>query len=394
MNTTDIAQQLRLAADILETGHPWEYQANFSPVWSVSQGQCPLYCLSQKWPIRPALASPPYDAELHNPDKLTAEQVGVGYRLIIIGEDVFSRNAEIWNLGKWSRTINPSSYSKVATYRLPLFVPWPEQPKPFTLPTPPPGMKWHREDGWTADMLPPGTRPLVKGEVRRPGDQWKGAGELLVWRECSVYAEANDCGLKHYRTTRPLTFTHEGHQWTWHRAGEACPCDGERKVVGMTLHGGAQRIPTAARNYLWEDNDSNPIIGWRYADAPLPIQTLARDQVELASEMHEAATKRKEMTMSDQPTTPELNDPDIPSRCGGRRPSACSPIPAIESSVLNIGTAVNDCEWAKSKWIDGEWDDCVMWINNAINQLESARSKIQAHQKEENETSPSTGATE
>jgi len=51
---------------------------------------------------------------------------------------------------------------------------------------------------------------------------------------------------------------------------------------------------------------------------------------------------------------------------------------------LNIGTAVNDCEWAKSKWIDGEWDDCVMWINNAISQLESARSKIQAHQKEEN----------
>jgi hypothetical protein len=88
--------------------------------------------------------------------------------------------------------------------------------------------------------------------------------------------------------------------------------------------------------------------------------------------------------MSDQTPTPEPKDPDAPSRCGGRRPSPGSPIPALESSVLNIGTAVNDCEWAKSKWIDGEWDDCVMWINNAISQLESARSKIQAHQKEEN----------
>lgn len=64
--------------------------------------------------------------------------------------------------------------------------------------------------------------------------------------------------------------------------------------------------------------------------------------------------------------------------------AAGSPIPAIESSFLNIGTAVNDCKWAKSKWIDGEWNDCVMWISNAIAQLESARSKIQVHQQEEN----------
>ncbi len=28
--------------------------------------------------------------------------------------------------------------------------------------------------------------------------------------------------------------------------------------------------------------------------------------------------------MSDQPTTPEPNDPDTPSRCGGRRPSSGS----------------------------------------------------------------------
>jgi hypothetical protein len=66
-------------------------------------------------------------------------------------------------------------------------------------------------------------------------------------------------------------------------------------------------------------------------------------------------------------------------------PRTGSPIPPIESAILNIGTAVNDCEWAKSKWIDGEWNDCTMWISNAIAQLESARSKIYAHQESENE---------
>lgn len=68
----------------------------------------------------------------------------------------------------------------------------------------------------------------------------------------------------------------------------------------------------------------------------------------------------------------------------GYAPAAGSPIPPIASAILNIGTAVNDCEWAKSKWIDGEWNDCTMWISNAIAQLESARSKIYAHQESEN----------
>lgn len=74
-----------------------------------------------------------------------------------------------------------------------------------------------------------------------------------------------------------------------------------------------------------------------------------------------------------------MNTNDTPERLS---PAAGSPIPPIESAILNIGTAVNDCEWAKSKWIDGEWNDCTMWISNAIAQLESARSKIYAHQEE------------
>ena len=57
----------------------------------------------------------------------------------------------------------------------------------------------------------------------------------------------------------------------------------------------------------------------------------------------------------------------------------CSPIPAIQSAVLNIGTAASDCTSASDAWIDANWDDAVMWINNAISQLESARAKIQSH---------------
>jgi len=81
--------------------------------------------------------------------------------------------------------------------------------------------------------------------------------------------------------------------------------------------------------------------------------------------------------------TPPINFEPLPAAAG-------SPIPAIESAILNIGTAVNDCEWAKSKWIDGEWNDCTMWISNAISQLESARAKIYAHQESENDEMTST----
>lgn len=142
-----------------------------------------------------------------------------------------------------------------------------EQPKPFTLPTPPPGMRWHRED-WTAEMLPPGTRPLVGGEQCHEGDEE--FHRLRRWEKCDEFVMKASRDWIHTRTTRPLLFTHEGHEWTWHRAGDPMPCDGERMVLGMTLHGGAQKTPTAGKNYLWEVNDRNPLIGWRYADAEKP----------------------------------------------------------------------------------------------------------------------------
>lgn len=58
-----------------------------------------------------------------------------------------------------------------------------------------------------------------------------------------------------------------------------------------------------------------------------------------------------------------------------------NPISAIDSAFLNIGTALNDCLLAREAWGDKDWDDAVMWINNAIAQLESARAKIIDHEK-------------
>ncbi len=79
----------------------------------------------------------------------------------------------------------------------------------------------------------------------------------------------------------------------------------------------------------------------------------------------------------DNTETPKLQAP------GQLAEAPCSAIPAIQSAVLNIGTAMSDCESARDAWIGEKWNDATMWISNAIAQLESARAKICAHQEAE-----------
>ena len=80
----------------------------------------------------------------------------------------------------------------------------------------------------------------------------------------------------------------------------------------------------------------------------------------------------------------ESQKPQAEAQGGRLLPEApCSAIPAIQSAVLNIGTAMSDCESARDAWIDEKWNDATMWIGNAIAQLESARAKIYAHQDAE-----------
>ena len=56
--------------------------------------------------------------------------------------------------------------------------------KPWSLPPPPDGMKWHRDD-WTEEMLPEGWRPLLEGERIQSGDEGiaSGVGFSLI-RTC------------------------------------------------------------------------------------------------------------------------------------------------------------------------------------------------------------------
>ncbi len=141
MTPTETAAQLRLAADILETGHPWHlyragqlYDTNplFAPVRYLARAKSP----EGLFEIRPILARPPYKAKLHNPNGLTAEQVGVGYRLAIVNEALLQDFYEFWGKGSksWSKGCFNTKAKGICTYRLPLSVPWPEQSKPFTLP--------------------------------------------------------------------------------------------------------------------------------------------------------------------------------------------------------------------------------------------------------------------
>ena len=140
---------------------------------------------------------------------------------------------------------------------------------PFQLPPPPPGIQWHRVDAWKAEDLPPGTRPMTGDEFAQDGDEYRW-GDSDTW-----VAERGKSGMSCaekpamcFRTTRPLVFTHEGKQWTWHRPGDPMPCDGEREVEwlleseasGIAAYKHHQQHAKALGSH-WKG-----IIGWRYAE--------------------------------------------------------------------------------------------------------------------------------
>lgn len=140
MTTEQTAQQLELAAQILRTGHPWEWETLDGTWFKPEQSQKPEIEVCTGHKIRPVLATPPDGRPLHNPDNLTAEQVEVGYRLLT--EDEFQEDAHLQHQEWWSISVQPKSWMVEdlgrsrspelnfgTTYRLPLSVPWSE-PKP------------------------------------------------------------------------------------------------------------------------------------------------------------------------------------------------------------------------------------------------------------------------
>lgn len=274
--TTEQTAQLRLAADILETGHPFEALGGLwcKPLPTESN---PLTWIAKGMEIRLALATPPHGRPLHNPDNLTAEQVGAGWRLLTKDEPAPDR-CDWYGSHGWETSFGRVQAPTLATYRVPLSTPWPSTP-PFQLPPPPPGMQWHRKDGWTAEDLPHGYRPLTLGEEIQPSSECCHVAPKSYWGTCwGFHNEPAAPKTKHetknetvelyrFRTTRPLTFTHLGQTWTYHRPGDPMPCDGKSNIycVGGRL---VSEHPRPAAQWFWNEKGEQEIIGWRYADEP------------------------------------------------------------------------------------------------------------------------------
>ena len=152
-----------------------------------------------------------------------------------------------------------------------------EQPEPepepaFQLPPPPPGIEWHRKDGWKAGDLPQGYRPHTIGEVDQEGDEVrKSAGWIRCACLTSIGSRMIDCRR---RTTRPLTFTHLGKTWTWHKAGDPCPCDGDRMVYILCVDAAHRANAIHANDCRWSRENNADIIGWRYAETEPATKTV------------------------------------------------------------------------------------------------------------------------
>lgn len=136
METQEIKQtlheSLKIGAEIASTepNKPWQY---FFNEWQGTYGVNLAEIILRGYPIRIKpleLLTPGDGRELHNPDKLTTEEVGEQKRLWL-REELDGRHsegkngAEVWNAsgkGWW-----PAVYGMIlgCTYRVPASVPWP-----------------------------------------------------------------------------------------------------------------------------------------------------------------------------------------------------------------------------------------------------------------------------
>lgn len=260
MNKTEQAQQLRLAAELIETGHPFAFQDGGEWVRAITI--TPDHAICERREIRPILATPPDGRPLHNPDNLTVEQVGLGYRLARIDEKTNENEAlqEFWNKGEWmtsgrvySDTFGEAPNHRI-TYRLPLTVPWPEvkadpyaelkaakkagkaieaqmpngewfdykpdepqwnlqpecyriKPEPPAFQLPPPPISWrYAETTKTVEIGP---------EDVPPGTVLRGAGEVCSQGWCAI-TSCSETGIRIWRQSES-----SGHEITWGRLRES-----------------------------------------------------------------------------------------------------------------------------------------------------------------------------
>jgi hypothetical protein len=125
----------------------------------------------------------PQIATGHNPDKLTVEQVGEGWRLLTDKENLYFSNhytqiplTQFWDRDEksWHEfKDNKCPVGRTETQRTRLTreeLAALRNPKPtWTMPNPPEGREWYGID-FTEEDLPEGWRPLLKGERMEEGD--------------------------------------------------------------------------------------------------------------------------------------------------------------------------------------------------------------------------------
>lgn len=131
-DTEKQAQQFELVAHLYRTGHPWK------PAQEKWKGASLTFLLHEGIEIRPVLVTPEDGREIHNPNNLTAEQVGIGFRLLTKDEfqsDAHTDHYEWWSITsfEWKRENNRTTRAPLSnwgtTYRVPLSTPYPN-PKP------------------------------------------------------------------------------------------------------------------------------------------------------------------------------------------------------------------------------------------------------------------------
>ncbi len=176
----------------------------------------------------------------HNPDNLSVEQVGEGWRLLD-GDEIKNRwlECERWQLDTSdmeNRHWGSGNFwtNRTATYRTRLSrseLAALDKPA-WTLPAPPAGQRWHRDD-FTEQDLPEGWRPFLKFEETHPGCE---CFDDNKWR---AFTSTMGCKLESswqmkFRTRRPLP-SPEPADWD-------CAEDVPGPVCWMRQNGGADAL--------------------------------------------------------------------------------------------------------------------------------------------------------
>lgn len=178
MNITKQIEQLKLAAALLETGHPWEIHAKGEGLY-LHNPDLPIHAwLNQdEFEIRPVLVTPEDGRPINNPLNLTAEQVGVGYKLTLVEQMDSERHidGQIWyrDTVEWMDCPFKSGWAWLVsnTIRVPLSTPYPETKTPWALPEPPAGRRWHNAHLFKEGDILKGERPVLVGETLTKGDR-------------------------------------------------------------------------------------------------------------------------------------------------------------------------------------------------------------------------------